>query len=121
MDNQNQQAERREYYILSLKWTQRGDQWVTFWRRNNSGYAWPLEWSGRYTEDQVTEDLRYYDNKRKDGTIAVPVEAVEAQAVGAYIDRQECRAVPNERDRMKALRAAAVKARRDRRKLAVPS
>jgi hypothetical protein len=37
-----------EYFIVSLKHSDRKDKYMTLWRPDNKGYCWPLELSGRY-------------------------------------------------------------------------
>lgn len=82
-----------EYYIASLKHTQRHQKWITFWRPNNSNYAWPLEWSGLYPEASVREQMYYYNS----GVAAVAVRAdiVAALAVPTVVDGHSVRCVPN--------------------------
>jgi hypothetical protein len=65
----------KEFYIISLKWTKRGDMYITFWRPDDSGYAYPLSWSGKYSESRVMANPGYYNNGHS--TIAVPCLVVE--------------------------------------------
>lgn len=37
-----------EYYVISLEHTGKKDKYITLWRPENRGYAYPLELSGRY-------------------------------------------------------------------------
>jgi hypothetical protein len=64
-----------EFYIVSLKWTKRDNKYITFWRDDDSGYSYPLSWSGRYPEARVMSNLGYYNNG--DSTIAVPCSVVD--------------------------------------------
>lgn len=41
------------YVIVSLKWTLPRHRYVTFWRPDRCGYAWPLSWAGHYTEAEA--------------------------------------------------------------------
>jgi hypothetical protein len=68
------------YFIASVAHTQKADRYITFWRAENKGYAWPLSWSGKYSEEAVLQNMEYYN----DGwhTIAVPADVVEKLAVG---------------------------------------
>lgn len=68
-----------DFYIISVKHSQRRHRYITFWRPENKGYAWPLSWAGKYSEGAVLADLDYYN--RGDDTIAVPCDFVEAIAV----------------------------------------
>jgi len=67
------------FYILSLKWTRTYDPFFTWWGPDNKGYQFSLESSGKYTEKQVNEHKKYYDDR--EDTVAIPVEVVEAFAV----------------------------------------
>lgn len=40
----------KQYYIVSLKHTSRGDSAITLWRHNGSGYCWYRDWAGVYSE-----------------------------------------------------------------------
>lgn len=75
MPNRRPEVVMSKFYIVSLKHTQARDPCVTFWRPDNSGYAWSLSRCGKYAEEQVREDFFYYN----DGihTVAVPCQAIE--------------------------------------------
>ncbi len=45
----------KEYYIVSLKHTSKGDTALTLWGPNNSGYFWDQSRAGIYTEDQAAK------------------------------------------------------------------
>jgi len=62
-----------KYHILSLKETN-GDN-IVWWGPNNRGYTSSLGDAGLYTQDQVMENLEYYNNHVD--TIAVPVVFAE--------------------------------------------
>jgi hypothetical protein len=66
------------FYIASMKWTPRGQAYITFWRPNDCGYAWPLSWAGKYDRATVLESLDYYHNGQE--SIAVACDAVDALA-----------------------------------------
>ncbi len=38
------------YYIISLQHTHKTDEWLTFWRPENAGYAYAKEYAGVYPE-----------------------------------------------------------------------
>lgn len=67
------------FYILSLKHTRADADYITVWRKENNGYAWPLSWAGQYTGREVYAELDYYHNGRD--TLAIPCEALDAIAV----------------------------------------
>lgn len=68
----------KDFYIVSIKHSQRHDPYITFWRPDNAGYAWPLSWAGKYDLDTVMRDLSYY-NSGED--IAVPCGMADSLAV----------------------------------------
>lgn len=41
------------YYIISLKWTNKNDKWITLWRHNRAGYAWFVSMAGKYTKEEA--------------------------------------------------------------------
>lgn len=85
----------RLYYVASLKHTEQGHSWITFWRPNNANYAWPMEWSGRYSERSIRERLSYYNNGLT--TVAVRSDVVRALAIPAVVDNHGVHCVPNTR------------------------
>lgn len=64
-----------DFYIVSLKHTQRQHMYITFWRPDDAGYSYPLSWSGKYPEERVRSDLGYYNSGHS--TIAVPCSVVD--------------------------------------------
>lgn len=66
-------------FIVSLSHLQRKDRYITFWRPDDKGYAYPLSWAGRYSEARVRASLDYYNTGA--ANIAVPCEVVEPMAV----------------------------------------
>lgn len=67
-----------DYYVLSLRWTRTGEECITWWGPNNSGYVLDLDKAGRYTEDQISSNRGYYDNRET--TLAVPCEIADRLA-----------------------------------------
>lgn len=67
-----------EFYILSLRWTRSGEECVTWWGPDNSGYVHSLENAGRYSAERVKGLPGYYDNRLT--TLAVPCEIAEKWA-----------------------------------------
>jgi hypothetical protein len=41
-----------EYYIVSLKHTNKKDKYLTLWRPDNKGYCWMIASAGLYSEIQ---------------------------------------------------------------------
>jgi len=78
-----------EYYIVDVREEWRGKPYITVWRPNNNGYAYPLSWSGRYSREQIDAEPRYYHSYRYPSTrvldrFPVPCAFVEAMAVDPY-------------------------------------
>ena len=62
-------------YIVNLSHNHRTDKYISVWRPNNCGYAWPLSWAGRYPRDLVMRNLHYYNTGT--ANIAVPCEVLD--------------------------------------------
>lgn len=95
------------FYVISVKHTMRRDPFITFWRPENCGYAYPLSWAGKYPEDQIS--LNYHNSG--DDTIAVPVDVVDALAEPTprgWIDNDAGPIVYNNRTNWNALLAAVI-------------
>lgn len=69
----------RDCYIVSVKHTNREHAYITVWRPDDKGYAWPLSWAGKYSEADVLAQRDYYH--RGDDTLAVPCMLLDALAV----------------------------------------
>ncbi|WP_426110976.1 hypothetical protein [Massilia sp. PWRC2] len=67
------------FYVVSVKHTQREQPYITFWRPDNKGYAWPLSWAGQYSEAEVAADLEYYHNGYD--SFAIPCALMDSLAV----------------------------------------
>ena len=65
----------REYFVLSVNHTDRGNPYIVLWAANDSGYRGRVESAGRYTESQVMSQLGYYNNGCD--TVAVPCDVAE--------------------------------------------
>jgi hypothetical protein len=64
-----------DYYIVNISHSHREARYVSFWRPECKGYAYPLSWAGKYGEAEVRADLGYYNSGEN---IAVPCEVVDA-------------------------------------------
>lgn len=96
-------------YVVSLKWTKRDTPYITVWRPNDSGYAWPLSWAGKYSEDVVRSNAKYYH--RGDDTLAVPCEVLDALGVPptpGTVDNNAGPVVLNNRENWTAILAGAL-------------
>lgn len=92
------------FYVISLKHSHKRDRYITFWRPENKGYAWPLSWAGRYTREQIEQSTEYYNNGSD--TIAVPCDFIETLAVAPFpktIDNDAGPVVLNTVDHWRAL------------------
>lgn len=67
-----------EYYVVSVVHTQRENRYITVWRPDNAGYAWPLSWAGRYPQASILESLAYYHQGEN---VAVPCNLLDSIAV----------------------------------------
>lgn len=65
-------------FIVNLSHAKHGDKYISLWRPECKGYAWPLPWAGRYQDAVVREDLDYYNSGEN---IAVPCELIESLAI----------------------------------------
>ena len=72
----------QEYYIADMRPEWRGKPYITFWRPKDAGYAFPLPWSGRYSEETVISGGSYYTKREGRSLIrfAVPIEVVDGLA-----------------------------------------
>ncbi len=103
------------FYIVDVRSEWLGKPYITVWRPDNAGYAYPLSWAGKYTRAQIDERPRYY-HKRRDGhkrtldRFPVPCAVVDALAIKPapkIIDGDAGPVVPN----LAPIRAALRKAR----------
>jgi len=63
----------RTFYIVDLRPEWNGNPYVTFWRANDAGYAYPLSWAGEYAEDKIKGALDYYTVRQGRSLIRFPV------------------------------------------------
>lgn len=96
-------------YIVSTKHTRRDARYITFWRPENSGYSWPLPWSGRYSSESVMASLDYYNNGHS--TVAVPCSVIDPMGVApepGMVDGDAGPVVLNNKANWTAILAAAL-------------
>ena len=101
-----------EFYIADMRKGWNGNPYVTFWRPENAGYAYPLPWSGKYSKETVIDGGGYYTQKdgRSLTRFAVPCEVVDAIAESprpGMIDGDAGPVVFNTADNRRKLRRAA--------------
>lgn len=102
-----------KYYIVDMRENWKNDRYLSFWRPDNRGYAYPLAWAGQFTASQIRAQYEYY-NQRK-GTAGpwmrfpIACATVEAGAImpmRGQIDGNVGPVVPNTPAMRAALRAA---------------
>lgn len=56
--------ETRAFFVVDLrsKWSR--NPYITLWRPNSAGYAYPLPWAGRYTTDEIEAAGDYHTQRR---------------------------------------------------------
>lgn len=69
---------RKDFYVLSLRWTRTGDENATWWRPQNNGYTCSLDEAGRYTQEQIQQRPGYYNDR--ESTLAIPCDLVDQRA-----------------------------------------
>lgn len=91
------------FYIVNLSHLQREQRYVTVWRPECFGYAWPLSWAGRYTRAEVMAKLDYFNSGRN---VAVPCAVLDALAVDpapGIIDGNKGPVVPSNKETWKLI------------------
>ena len=69
----------KQFYVISVKHTQRTDPYITLWAANNCGYRQRTNTAGKYPESVIRAHLAGYYNTG-DRDIAVPCEIVDGLA-----------------------------------------
>lgn len=108
--------EAAEFYIVDLRpeWQRpKHYPYVTVWRPDDCGYAYPLAWAGIYSKERVDAKPGYYANAKGTGTLMnfpVPRAVVEALAIPAprpgVVDGDVGPVLPNTPEVRRALRRA---------------
>lgn len=101
-------AEVDTFYVCDLRPEFRGQPYVTFWRPHNANYAWPLEWSGEYTTDQLQPGYHEVKEGRSFIRFAVPCHVVRLltkKSAHGRIDGGVYDVVPNSPGARAVLRA----------------
>lgn len=101
-------------YIVDVRQEWNGRPYITVWRPDDAGYAYPLAWAGRYSRERVDEAPNYYYTYRYGSArvldrYPVPCASVEALAVAptpGVIDGDIGPVIPNTRAVRAALRRA---------------
>jgi hypothetical protein len=112
-----------EFYIVDLRpeWQRpKHYPYVTVWRPDDRGYAFPLAWAGLYCKARVDSAPGYYANAKGTGTLMnfpVPRAAVEALAIPeprlGVVDGNVGPVLPNTAAVRRALRRACYRPKRN--------
>lgn len=70
------------FYIVDLRPQWKANPYITFWRPNNKGYAYPLSWAGKYTREIIRERWNYYTVEDGKIIIRFPLSCPIAEAYG---------------------------------------
>lgn len=103
-----------DFYIVDVREEWRRKPYITVWRPDDAGYAFPLAWAGRYTAERINEHPSYYHKHRYGSTrvlerYPVPCAVVELHAVApspGIIDGDAGPVLPNTGKVRAALRRA---------------
>lgn len=67
--------------ICDLRPEWRGKPFITFWRPDDAGYAWPLSWAGDYRPEQVANGGSYYTKFKGRSLIRFAVPRAMAESI----------------------------------------
>lgn len=79
-----------DFYIVDMRPDWARKPYITVWRPDDAGYAYPLAWAGKYSKDRVDANPGYYCNRGATASgqprrhltrFPVPCAVVEALAV----------------------------------------
>lgn len=54
----------RQFFVVDLRQEWNRNPYVTLWRPESCGYAYPLPWAGRYTTDEIEASGSYHTQRR---------------------------------------------------------
>jgi hypothetical protein len=79
-----------KYYIVSIKHTSKGDNAITLWRADSSGYCFRKDWAGLYTKSQIGFiDMRETEN------VAILASSADKLFASALYDGQDIECLEN--------------------------
>jgi len=93
------QAELTEeqFLVVNLSHARSDQYYVTFWRPENSGYAYPLDWAGLYPRSVIEASLDYYHSGSNVAVKAQGVLPLLLDPLKGYVDGDAGPVVPNTR------------------------
>lgn len=103
------------FYIVDVRQEWRGNPYLTLWRPDNAGYAYPTAWAGQYTREQIEGQGTYYWRPRYGAKLAmdrfpVPcwfVDGIGIQPRDGIVDGNTGLVIPNTKFARDALRRHA--------------
>lgn len=104
-----------DFYIIDMRSEWARKPYITLWRPNDCGYAFPISWAGRYSREKIEAGGSYYATRQ--GTtrwkrFPVPCDVVERLAIPkpkpGIIDGDAGPVLVNDAKTRAALRAAKV-------------
>ena len=102
-----------EFYIIDLRPEWARKPYLTVWRPDNAGYAFPLSWGGIYSRETIDREPHYYATRmgyRQWKRFPVPRAVVERLAQPkprpGIIDGDAGPVLPNDANTKAALRKA---------------
>lgn len=66
------------FYVVNVSHGNRERKYISVWRPENKGYAYPLSWAGRYSRAQIEGSLYYFNGGEN---VSVPCAVLDAVAV----------------------------------------
>jgi hypothetical protein len=105
------------FYIVDIRPSWKANPYVTVWRPDNKGYAYPLSWAGKYSQEKIDAEAEGYYSVKEGGKMVrfpVPCEVVERWALApepGRIDGNAGPVVPTHPAIVQALRKARYRPR----------
>jgi hypothetical protein len=102
------------FYICDMRREWLHKPYITFWRPDDAGYAYPLSWAGKYNIDRIAANARYYWIKNTRALVRFPILCRVANHYGeppapGMVDGDVGPVIPNTRQLRATLRAGAMK------------
>ena len=77
------------YYLISLKWSLRNEEYITFVRKEAFAYCYNLDWAGPVSKSDAGKKVI------KDKIVMVPQSRIRPFVIKVIIDEIECSVLPN--------------------------
>lgn len=69
------------YYICDMRREWLYKPYVSFWRPDDAGYAYPLSWAGRYTMERIQSMPDYYWHRNTKSFTRFPILCSEVERI----------------------------------------